>query len=392
MAGTVELPEIIVSAAPNAAPLQLNALNNVPDDVATLSVRGQLFTDWESVEIVAEHVHAASHFRFTAAERSDQFEALKQFGPGDKCAIYLGNSLTIDGYLELRQVGYDSDRHAIELMGVNVTAPVMRSSVDTKTGSFDGMNFQQVAQKVLAPYAGIVGLKIVGAINPLPFVQLQNQPGEPIYDFLERIARPRGIIVGNDSFSNVLAIGVHDGPSPTSLVEGINIKKCSAIFHKTHSFTEITAIGQTQGSDQMSGTAANEQEADWAGTGYIRSRLIVPAEQPVHGIMELKDRARWEAIWLASDEVRIFITTTGWYRYPGRLWWPLDEVSVYSPMIPMDAVMTIQMVTFKQFRDGGTETEIELRFPWGLNSNTAIGRLAKPPPVAVPQGQEIIPD
>lgn len=234
--------------------------------------------------------------------------------------------------------------------------------------------------------------KVVGALNPLPFVQCQNQPGETIWDFLERLARPRGIILGNDSFSNVLAVGPHDGPPASSLVEGVNIKKCAAIFHKTHSFEEIKAIGQTAGSDQVSGSAANEQEASWGGTGYYpQSELIVPSEQPIHSAAELKDRAHWESTWLASDEVKIFITVVGWYRAPGKLWWPLDEVAVYSAMIPMDAVMTIQTATFKQSNNGGTETEIELRFPWGLNSSTAIGRLAPPAPPDVLPGQNIAP-
>ena len=402
---SVDLPEIVVTPPPpgdtgpsgtvinparNTAPPLLNSGLNVPDDVATLVVNGLQFNDWESVEVTAKHWEAASEFRFTAAERSTQFTALRQFAPGDAVAIYLGNSLAIDGFLELRQVGYDAERHAVELMGVNITAPVFRSSVNTVTGAFDGMNWQQIALKCLSPFN--VGLKVVGALNPLPFVQCQNQPGETIWDFLERLARPRGIILGNDSFSNVLAVGPHDGPPASSLVEGVNIKKCAAIFHKTHSFEEIKAIGQTAGSDQVSGSAANEQEASWGGTGYYpQSELIVPSEQPIHSAAELKDRAHWESTWLASDEVKIFITVVGWYRAPGKLWWPLDEVAVYSAMIPMDAVMTIQTATFKQSNNGGTETEIELRFPWGLNSSTAIGRLAPPAPPDVLPGQNIAP-
>ena len=381
-----ELPEIVVRPAQTVAPEQLNPSGVVPDDVATLVVNGLQFNDWESVMVHAEHLAAASQFRFTAAERYFPPGALRQFGPGDRVAIYLGNSLVIDGYLELRQIGYDAERHSIELMGVNVTAPVMRSSVDTATGSFDNMSWEQIALKVISPYN--VGLKIVGALNPLPFVRCQNQPGEQIWAFLERLARPRGIILGNDSFSNVLAVGPHAGPpNTTSLIEGQNIKRCNAIYHKQHSYTEIDTIGQRAGDDQTSGAAANEQEAEWGGPGYIRSKIIVPSEQPVWGVGELLDRAKWEALWQASDQMRVFITVTGWYRAPGKLWWPLDEVYVYSPMIPMDSTMTIQAVTFKQDSNSGTESEIELRFPWGLNSSTPIGKIGLPEPQAVAPGQ-----
>ena len=314
---------------------------------------------------------------------------LFQFGPGDPVAIYLGNQLVVDGFLELRQVGFDADRHAVELMGVNVTAPMFRSSVDTLTGSFDDMSWEQIALKVISPYD--VGLKIVGALNPLHFVKLSNQPGEMIWDFLERIARPRGILLSNDSFSNVLAVGTHGGPTINSLIEGKNIKRCSAIFHQEHNYTVLTSIGQSVGTDGHSGSATSDMAASWSGSGYIRSKLIIPAESMVWGVNELSDRARWEAMWLSAERIRVFITVSGWYRTPKDLWWILDEVFVRSAMIPMEAVMKIQAVTFKQDDRNGTETEIELRMPWGLNSTTLRGKIEDQPPGPVQPDQQIPP-
>jgi hypothetical protein len=40
--------------------------------------------------------------------------------------------------------------------------------------------------------------------------------------------------------------------------------------------------------------------------------------------------------------------------------------------------MVVHTVQFKQSRDGGSETEIELRFPWGLNSSTPVGPITGP--------------
>jgi prophage tail gpP-like protein len=178
------------------------------------------------------------------------------------------------------------------------------------------------------------------------------------------------------------------------LIESKNIKKCSAIFHKTHSYTEIETIGQSVGTDGHSGSDTSDMTASWGGPGYIKSKLIVPSESTVWGRGELVDRAKWEAIWQSSDQVRIFITVSGWYRTANRLWWPFDEVNVFSPLIPMESMMTIQAVTFKQDMQNGTETEIELRFPWGLNSTTPVGKITGPggtPPAAIPPGDEIPP-
>jgi prophage tail gpP-like protein len=365
---------------------------NKPEDVATLVVNGMEFDDWETVSIHATHVEQASTFRFTAAERDFPAGALRQFGPGDRCQIWLGNSLVIDGFIEHRQISYDAQNHGVELQGVNFASPVLRSSVDTTTGNFDNMNVQQVAEKVLSAYAGLVGVRVIGALNLLPFVKLQNQPGEQIYDFIERIARPRGIIVGNDSFGNMLLIGPNAAKIDLQLIEGQNIKKCQAIFHKSHSYTEIDTIGQTAADDSQSGTAASEQQGQAPGPGYFPSKLIVQSEQPVWGKPELVDRAKWEALWQASDQFQVFCTVPYWYFAPGQLWWPLDNVYVFSPMVPVDTNMAIQSVTFSQDDRGGTQTEIELRMPWGLNSNVPIGKIGPAAPaVTIPPGQALPP-
>lgn len=393
--GTVNLPEITVTPttagggligqtvsvqqSSNPAPMQLNASGDVPDDVATLIVNGMEFDDWESVNIHVDYFSSQSEFRFTAAERDFPAGALKQFGPGDSVAIYLGNQLVIDGFLELRQIAYDGYRHHVELRGVNDTGPVMRSSVHTESGSFDGMPWQEVATKVLSAYD--IGLKVVGTLNPIPFVRLQAQPGEMVWDFLERLARPRGIRLGNDAFSNVLAVGLYDGEPYDALIEGQNIKRCQAIFHQEHSFAQIETIGQVAaGSTGVMGTDASEQFAYAPGPGYYPSSTnIVPSEQPVLGKGELQDRANWEATWQKSDQTRVFITVVGWYRTPKILLWaPLQEIIVSSPMIPMNSVMTIQNVTFKQDSSNGTETEIELKFPWASGSSTPVGPITGP--------------
>jgi prophage tail gpP-like protein len=58
---------------------------------------------------------------------------------------------------------------------------------------------------VIAPFG--VGVKTIGTLNPTPFARLQVEPGEKLWDFLERIARPRGIVMGSDHLGNFLLIG-----------------------------------------------------------------------------------------------------------------------------------------------------------------------------------------
>ena len=71
---------------------------------------------------------------------------------------------------------------------------------------------------------------MIGQLDLTPFDKLQNEKGELIWDFLERIARPRGVIMGSDSQGNFLLIGEHSLPMVAELIEGQNIKSCQCII------------------------------------------------------------------------------------------------------------------------------------------------------------------
>ncbi len=422
--GTV-LPEIVVTPTPTLTPQQAQAqagsdlaFAGPPDatnpyqfvyptrpanttkayDQATIIVRGLEFEDWESVWVRLEWGGAFSYFRFTAVERDTPpglFQVV-QFVPGDNCQILLGGVPLINGYIEQRQVAYDATRHGVELQGKSATAPVARSSVNTQTGNFDNMTWQQVAEKVLSPFP--TGLKIIGALDQTPFVKLQNQPGEQIWDFLERLARVRGIILGSDSFGNFVAIGDHSFPvlNP-QLIEGQNIKKCQCVIKSEHAYNQYDVTAQTAASDDQNGTAASQLQAGVGGTGYLNSILITPAEQPVKSIAEVLARAKFEWLWHEGTKIELTITVQGWFRDDQNLWWPGDDVLVYSPMIPMNMVMKIENVIFTQDNASGTETTLELKQPWALKDTgifnvSPIDPNTQPQQVVPGQGVQPIPD
>ena len=160
------------------------------------------------------------------------------------------------------------------LIGKSLTAWAARSSVDTKTGSFDGKNILQVAQEILAPYP--VGIKTVGQIDLTPFVHLQNEKGELIWDFLERLARPRGIVMGSDSEGNFLLIGDHTFATVSELIEGQNIKSCQCTIRHEQTYQKYDAVAQSSGTDDRSGTEASEMFAN------VFSRIRAAAEQADH--------------------------------------------------------------------------------------------------------------
>lgn len=350
-----------------------------PQEIAVLEVNGKKFEDWESVWVQERWADSCTVFRFTAAERDPIFtqagvfpliEKL-QFKPGDKCTVTLAGQLAVTGYIETRQTAYDANAHGVMLIGKSATAWAARSSVDTKTGNFDKKNIQQVAQEVLQEHP--VGLKVIGQLDLTPFDKLQNEKGELIWDFLERIARPRGVVMGSDSHGNFLLIGEHAGAIKAQLVEGQNIKSCQCIITEEHTYTEMRVDGQAPASDDNAGTAASEMKAIVGGSSPVFAKLITAAEQPVKTQAELQNRAKNENIWHEGTKIQATIVVQGWLRDGSSLWHAGDDVSVYSPMAMLNNNLTAQNVTFTQDNNGGSLTTLDLVSPnllrSGLNFN-----------------------
>jgi prophage tail gpP-like protein len=351
-----------------------------PQEVASIVVGGRRFDDWESVWVQHRWTEQYPLFRFTAAERDPVPELWQtlQFKPQDECAIYLGGMLAINGVILTRQVAYDANSHGVMLQGVGIQWYVGRASVLDEKGNFDEMTFEQIARKVIAPFG--VGIHVIGSLNATPFKRLQVNPGETVWDFLERLARVRGIILGSDHLGNFLLIGDHAGSLIGSLIEGVNILKCQCVIAVENMFSEYWVRAQTAASDDQHGRQASEQECKVPGTAKRYSPLLTPAEQPVWNLAEVCDRASNEALWHEGTIIQATITVQGWFNPAGGLWAAGADVIVRSPMAMLDMVLKVQTATFTQDRNSGTLTMLDLVAPWLLKdrSDFNVGRVGAP--------------
>jgi len=344
-----------------------------PEEVALLIVETYRFTEWESVWVQHRKGEAFDLFQFTAAEREpypNKWQALR-FHPDDHVIIELGGHLAMNGVITIRQVAYDKKSHGVQLQGKGISHWAFKSSVDnTKTGSFDGQSFEQIARAVLAPYPSPV--KTEGNLDATPFKRCSNQPGETCWDFLERLARPRGIILGSDYLGNITLSDDRFEAVLGTFIEGFNILRCQAIIDKDPFHRKYSAIGQTNNDgDEKSPSQAGEQMASTGGSAPVYSHKITPSEQPVWGIAELQKRAQSEALWTEGAIIEINITVQGWINPQTKDIWRVGRCyKVVSAMVSFNGVLAAQTVTFTQDRSSGTTTTLKLVLPHLLKINT----------------------
>jgi prophage tail gpP-like protein len=348
-----------------------------PTEIATLIVNGQKFEDWDFVMVRRNWGDPFAYFQFSAAERDPTVIKPSnkiadwtklQFKPGDRCTVLLAGQLAITGFIEIRQVAYDANSHGVMLIGKSYTANAAKSSVDSKTGNFDNKTIKQVADEVWGQYG--VGVKMIGTVDNTPFDKLQNNKGEPCWDFTERIARDRCARLACDAFGSLLLIGDHSNPIVAGLVEGKNIKSCQCIFDSTMVFEGYDVHASSQASDDHNGTDASEQTATRT-TGIsniLNSKLITPIEESVKSQSEVDLRAEFEKRMHDGTMVQATITVQGWLREGMALWSEGEHVHVYSPMIPMDNEMAIQQVIFQQDDKRGSVSVLTCVPPEWLNA------------------------
>jgi prophage tail gpP-like protein len=351
-------------------------------DTNVFQASGQsgVFTDWKQVYVQIRMFDPYGVFRFLAVER-DPMPTLwnrLQFIPGDEVAIYLGGDLAIAGNIDMRQTAYDANQHGVMLQGKSYSdwaskSAVMKTSTtpappDADIANFDNMSFQEVVETLLPRYG--VQFYFQGRLDSTPFKRLQAETGENVFNFLERLARVRGIVIGSDQQGAMTFTGEQDAETSISLIEGVNILSMQAIWSTDLFHNPVGVFGSTAGGDDKSGTDASEQQAWSKGLASRFAPHITAAEQPVWNLAELQARARNEARWLNSDMLTANITVQGWFRSDGRLWRPNDLVYVRSPMAMLDDTLGVQGVTYQQDSAAGSTTTLECVVPWKLGYNT----------------------
>ena len=365
-----------------------------PDaELAVLTVNDLAFSDWESIWLQYRWGDGFATFRFIAAERTPPSNwELLQFKPGDDCSVWLAQQPALTGSITTRVAAYDAQRHQVQLVGKSRTHWGYKSSVDTETGSFDGQTLEQVFTTVMSKYPGTP--KVIGLVNPLPFVKLQNEVGELTWDFLERLARVRGATLGADNFGNYLLIGQHQYPVLGKLQEGVNIKACECKIDHDYFVSVFDVRAHGAGSDSNYGSSANELKCVVAGKAEFYSKLITPAEQPVASQQEVCDRAYNAAKWTAGTEIVANVIVYGWTWDGKHLWTAGQNVYVDTPMAMLNMVMKIRAVTFEQSSETGTQTTLELVAPWVFDDtgNWNVGvpgaPTLTPAPVATQSSEE----
>lgn len=364
------------------------------DFIATIEANGTVYSAWESVMVRCDFANQPVRlFEFTPAEGSygRQFQ---NFGlvPGDQVTISLAGEQVINGEVTTRSVAYDKASHQIVIAGKCKTADLAKSSVVVKPGTYDGYTFEQAARAVMQPHPSQLIMSNPPQSASKPFANLAVQYGETVGEFVDRIAKMRGLFLWDDENGNLLAGGADPSGAPVAdLVEGQNILSATLNWTNDQVLNTFRTTGQQPGNDTNWPPRAISATGQNPGAKPNLFHLHL-AEHPGDS-EDMASRVNYELALRGQVGVQPSVTVVGWKKPGGGLWQITDQVSLYSPMLfPAQSgpiTFGINTLTFKQ--DGeGTTTTLGLALPWAQSTAKYVGAtsggsgLPQPPQQATP--------
>jgi prophage tail gpP-like protein len=332
---------------------------------AVIVVDGAEYYEWETVSVrCAIMEQPPRQARFTCSEQEpfgDSFAALR-IRPGQSCSVYLDGELAITGMVATRQVFYDAHQHSVEIQVVGDVTKLTYSAAVTKTGEFKNIDVTSLAKALSSTYG--VNVTTVGNVNQEKFPRAAVQPGEHVWDCVERFCRPAGAFMGSNAGGDLVLYG-GAGQGGDEVIEGVNILEGREVIHSLSAGTGYSGASQTAGTDDAHGAQQNqvhnEQNAsDVAGVGQQSGPRRMLSEVPT-SLSMIKKRVGFENAVDQTLQISVTVTVLGWQRPSGGLWEPWQTVIVDSPMLIMNGQsLTLKAVTFTQDNNTGTRSTIEL--------------------------------
>lgn len=381
-----------------------------------LLVEGQEYGGWKSVRIEAGIERQARSFDLEVTDRwPGQTDIPRRIRPFDACQVFIGEDLVLTGWVDATPIKYDGKSVSVSVRGRSKTADLVDccpipsgQAIGAGGGSWgdvigkDGkkvnviqppsksanqwrnMKMEAIAAALAAPY----GLRVIAEVDTgRPIADHQVQPGETVFESIDRMMRLRHVLSTDNERGDLVFIDVGSaGRSETAIELGKNILAASTDLDYKGVFSEYIVKGQRAGNDaeyaddvaEEEGTATEDtvdsSEAITRDSRSKRRRVLVIKQSGQADEGTCKDRADYERAHRAAKALQTSYTLAGWRQKSGALWLPNMMVRVRDGAVGFDTDMVIAEVSWHLDKEG-LRSEIRVGPPDGYV--TKAGKLKK---------------
>lgn len=322
------------------------------NNTITLRVNGIEYGGWKEVDISAGIERQARDFTLGVTRNWPGATNIPRvIRQGDLCEVFIGNDKLLTGYVDATPVRYDGKSISVGVKGRSKTADLVDCSAVHKTGQWLNAKIERIAADLAAPFGITV---IAEASTGAAVVEHQIQPGETVFECVDRLLTLRQLLATDDAEGRMVFVNAGSGGSAaTALKYGDNILSADAALDYKDVFSGYTVTGQHSGTDEDSGSALSAT-ASASDTAIARHRPLVIVQSGQVNAQICTDRARFERVHRAAKALETTYTVQGWRQANGSLWLPNQLVRVTDPVIGFDGEMLIVEVTWRLSEEGTT--------------------------------------
>lgn len=327
------------------------------DRAVVLLVDGQEYAGWKRATVSRSIDAVCGSFNISLTRLWKDGRLTPAIRAGMECSLYCNDHLVLTGYVDDALPSYDARQHSIQVRGRSKA----RDMVDCgeKPRQWQNRSLLQIARD-LAKGRGVTvrADKDVGAV----FTSQAIEPGQTAFEFLEGLARQRGVRFISEPDGTLVIAGTGNELAPTALELGRNIKTASGGFSMRDRFHEYIVYGQRPGDDWNHGEASALRQGSATDDAVNSNRSHVILSETTADSADCKRRATWKRNTAFGRGQALTYTVYGWEHANG-LWEPNTLVRVIDSFMGFDdeqfLISSLQYVLDKE----GQRTELQLMPP-----------------------------
>ena len=326
-----------------------------------LKVDGRRLTAWEGFSLSRSLQAVAGAFALEASDRAG-FPVPE----GARVQLEVEGEPALDGWVDAVRPRFDARERRVAIVGRDRTADLVDCSIVDTPAEFLGLTLDALAAELVRPF-GIEVASTAAALSGsglgAPFERFAIQPGETVFEALERAARFRGALLTTDGSGRLVLDVPAARRAAVELVEGRNVKSGSGAYDRSGRFRRYLVQGQRSGSDLVFADGCrSDGEAFDDAIRANRSTLILA--EGWTDLASAQRRAEWEATVRRARGSAVSITVQGWRQAPGgELWSPNSVVRVRCPSLRLDRDLLISGTRLSLDPRAGSIAELELVHP-----------------------------
>jgi prophage tail gpP-like protein len=332
-------------------------------DEMKIEIGGKSFHGWESFSLARTIDSCADGFSMTSIfdpENLDILNAFKPFGYQD-CIVKIDEEIILTGTVEVTSPSINDGNNEINVQGRSKTGILVDCSIYDVGFQFDGLKLSAIAQKLCQKH----GITVIVNNDSGIISEARANPGDTIFEFLNKLAKDNGLILSNDYLGNLVISKYEKNVSVASIIEGDSpVKSVACNYNGTQRFSIYNLLQQQDGTPDISGIAIDNIK--------YRPKIITGATGDAK---EITKAAEWQRALAYAESIQVSVTVSGWRNDFDRLWTPGDTIILLSPgtFILKETEFIIAESVLKLDNGTGRTTDLRLVLPSTFTGQTPEG-------------------